>query len=280
MNAKISLPTPVVVFVRPKAAGNIGALARVMSNFGCADLRLVGEPRENGMDQVFERVDWALAARGKAALENARWFPDLATAMHGVQIAIGTSGRDQEFPRGYARPGVGPEDAFQTLAQWDVKSGGELTWALVIGSEDHGLTQEESAMCQKLVRLSTVDENPSMNAAMAAGAFLYHWHLVNQGLARLGTNEDWGAFVKVDDPRGEWASIEQKESFLDYLMDLMGRTSFMKYPDSEAIKARVRRWLQAAPIPLIELLFGFEMLYQVRSWGTGKFEARDFFKKR
>jgi tRNA/rRNA methyltransferase len=279
VHEKPRIPTPVVVFVRPKAAGNIGALARVMSNFGCADLRLVGEPREGGMDSEFSKVDWALACRGQAALENARWYPTLAAALENVQIAIGTSGRDQEFPRGYARPGVGPEDAFATLARWEAASG-PLAWALVIGPEDHGLSQEESALCQKLVRLSTVDESPSMNAAMAAGAFLYHWHLVNEGLATLGKREDTGAFVRTEDFRSEWASVEQKEQFLDKLMELLSHTSFLKYPDVDGIRARIRRWLQTAPVPLLELLYAFEMVYQVKSWGTGKFEARDFLKKK
>lgn len=252
-----------------------------MSNFGCAELRLVGEaPEARHLDQAFSQVDWALACRGKPALEAAKWFPTLVDALGGVQIAIGTSGRDVEFPRGYARPAVGPEDAFATLARWDAASGGPLSWALVIGPENHGLNAEESALCQKLVRISTVDENPSMNAAMATGAFLYHWHLVNLGLAKLGEAEERGAFVRVDDPRGDWASVEQKESFLDHVMELLGHTTFLKYPDVEGIRARIRRWLQAAPIPLIELLYGFEMVYQVKSWGTGKFEARDFLKRK
>jgi hypothetical protein len=63
------------------------------------------------------------------------------------------------------------------------------------------------------------------------------------------------------------------------LMDVVSHTKFLKYPDQDAVKARVRRWLQTAPIPLGELLFAFEILYHLKSWGSGKFEARDFLKR-
>ena len=300
--SKNILPPPIVVFVRPQAPGNIGALARVMSNFACTELRLVGEDPaiHRAPDDAFGKIDWALSCKGESVLKSAKWYASLKDALAGIHVSFGTSGRDQEFDHGYARPHVLPEVAFKTLADWqsqreseDIRGGenspGEkLSWALVMGPEDDGLNQQEGALCQKLIRISTVDESPSINIAMAAGCVLYHWHIVNIGSAQLGTATEMGAFLApdrqtnrraVEEGRTVWSTLDQYESFLDYLMETLGHTQFLKYPDREAVRARIRRWLQIGPIPVGELLFGFEILYHLRAWGTGKFESRDFLKK-
>ena len=80
---------PVVIFVRPKAVGNVGAIARVMSNFGVSELRLVRAPRAE--DAVTTPIDWALACRGQGILERATIFPTLAEALHDVHFSVGTT---------------------------------------------------------------------------------------------------------------------------------------------------------------------------------------------
>jgi tRNA C32,U32 (ribose-2'-O)-methylase TrmJ len=286
----MQIPPPILVFVRPQAAGNLGALARVMSNFGCEDFRYVGAMPEVNPDQPsgFSVMDWAMARKGQSILESARSFPDLTAALEGVHLVIGSSGREQEFDRGYARPHVSPSDALRTVAEWQARAEqeqpeGGFRWAFVLGPEDDGISQQESALCQKLVRLPTVDTAPSMNVAMAAGCFLYQWHLTNIGVATLGNGEERGAFPPAAEKprftetgRGEWATHPHKERFLDYLMTTVQRTKFLKYPDVEGVAARLRRWLQAAPIPLGELLYAFEVVYHLRAWGTGHYESRDF----
>ena len=287
----IALNPPVVIFVRPQAPGNIGALARVMSNFACPELRLVGEDPAKNRDpnDPFNVMDWALAKKGEGIRKNAKWYPTLSDATEGLHLVIGTSGRDVEFERGYARPHLQPEQALFTAQEWQKKIGAEeFRWAFVFGPEDDGLTDHESACCQKLIRISTVDESPSINIAMAAGLLLYHWHLTNTGTAATVEHFDTGAFLPTERQfrmnhteagRGNYSTAEQCEDFLDYLMDVVSHTKFLKYPDQDAVKARIRRWLQTAPIPLGELLFAFEILYHLKSWGSGKFEARDFLKR-
>lgn len=280
------MPPPTLVFVRPQAPGNLGALARVMSNFGCTDFRYTGGfPAQGESPNGFSTMDWAMSRKGETILKEARCYPDLATALTGMHLVIGSSGRDREFDGGYARPHVSPEEALQSVAEWTqnaAKSQEEFRWAFVLGPEDDGLSQQESSFCQKLVRLSTVDEAPSMNIAMAAGCFLYHWHLINSGVASFGKIQDPGSFPFMiertpSEKRVPWADESQKDRFLSYLMETIARTKFLKYPDVESVRARVKRWIQAAPIPLGELLFAFEIVYHFRAWGAGgTFEARNF----
>jgi len=292
----IILPAPVIVFTRPQAAGNIGALARAMSNFGVHELRLVGKNPADGRDpnDSFMTMDWALAKKGSDILNEAKWYPDIVSALHGIHVAVGTSGRDVEFERGYARPHMYPEQAFYSLQKTvevhraQNSHSETFQWSLVFGAEDDGLANHEAACCQKMIRVATNSQSPSLNIAMSAGLLLYHWHLTNLGVAKALESQETGAFLPVDRQfrmnhteagRGNFASIDQCEDFVDYLMDLIGKTDFLKYPDQEAVKARVRRWVQAAPLPLGELLFAFEILYHLKAWGTGKFETRDFLKR-
>ncbi len=285
----MKLSPPTIVFVRPQAPGNIGALARVMSNFGINDLRLCGTNPAIGKDpnDPFQTMDWALAKKGEPILKSARWFDDLNAALVDQQLVIGTSGRDLEFDKGYARPIVSPQVAFaQTLAV------SPQNWAIVFGPEDDGLWDAESALCQKLIRIPTADPSPSINIAMAAGCLFYHFYLFNESMIARevppATKPDLGAFLDSDrneqrmnhsEPgRSQLALHQHKEAFVEYLMSSLSLTSFLKYPDQAAVRARVRRWLQFANMPLGELLFAFELLYHFRSWGTGRYEPRDFLK--
>jgi TrmH family RNA methyltransferase len=286
----VSLASPVVIFVKPKASGNIGALARVLSNFGVSELRLVGNPNTDAQEDAFKKLDWALSCKGQFILEKARWFPTLTEALIGIQIPLGTSGRSQGFERGYDRPLRDPTAAYQELAKRLGKSE-DLRWALVMGTEDDGLSSEEAALCQELIRIPTSDLNPSMNIAMACGVLLYHWRMIQLGVIPMEapvpstTAEAVTPFYDpstLDSPkslrsgRNRYADQSEKEKWIDYLFTILDQTQMFKYPDREALKARIRRWLQNGEIPLGELLFAFEVLYQIKSWGTGQFDKRDF----
>jgi tRNA C32,U32 (ribose-2'-O)-methylase TrmJ len=231
-------------------------------------------------------MDWALARRGDFILKNSTWFSDLDSAIHDIDLVIGTSGRDVEFERGYARPFVSPFEAIDVVEKWSADKGESFKWALVMGPEDDGLCDQESALCQKLIRIPTSPVNPSLNIAMAAGVVLFSYF---ERINRSHADSNTGAFLApershsrlapTEKGRNDWADHKQKESFLNYLMGTIELTQFLKYPDQDSVKARIRRWLQSAPIPLGELLFAFEIVYHLKAWGSGKFEARDFLKK-
>ena len=65
-----------VVLVRPHYAGNLGATARVMRNFGLTDLVLVA-PYAFTSDPQAQRM----ATHGRAVLDAARVVPDLGDAL-------------------------------------------------------------------------------------------------------------------------------------------------------------------------------------------------------
>jgi TrmH family RNA methyltransferase len=280
----MKLASPTVIFVHPKASGNIGALARVLSNFDAAELRLVGKPAVDGQNDAFQDLDWALSCNGKPYLERAKWFPDLKSALEGLHLVIGTSGREDSFEKGYARPLRDPAAVFGEV-QARLGKNAELRWALVMGTEDDGLASDEAALCDQLIRIPTSEQNPSMNIAMACGALLYHWRLLQLGVMGGSEEAKGPPFYDPETLRGtkaevsgktRWADPTEKEKWIDYLISILDQTQFFKYPDRESVKARIRRWLQATDIPLGELLFAFEVLYQIEAWGTGMFKERNF----
>ena len=83
----MSAPTPpAVILDKPQLAENIGAVARVMANFGLSDLRLVS-PRD-GWPQ--ERA-WASASGADWPLDGARVFATVAEAAADLQVLLATS---------------------------------------------------------------------------------------------------------------------------------------------------------------------------------------------
>lgn len=283
----LKVSAPVVIFVRPQAAGNIGALARVMSNFSIEELRLVGPaPLDSNSNDAFSKMDWALACKGQGVLSGAKHYPDLASALEGLHVALGSSGKkDNFFELGYTRPFVSPTRALSEISEESRSAPQRLRWGFVLGPEDDGLSSEEASLCQKLVHIDTCDQNPSINLAMAAGLFLYHWHLFNLG--EISTDAPsreqavipgQAAFALDDGDR--LATLDEKEALLNYAIEALKPTQFFKTPDIGNSRARLRRWLQSAPAPLNDLRVVFEALYQLKCKAQGHFEARDFLKRK
>jgi tRNA C32,U32 (ribose-2'-O)-methylase TrmJ len=119
---------------------------------------------------------------------------------------------------------------------------------------------------------------------MAAGLFLYHWHLFNLGEishdARQKNPVEGAQAFPFDAATDRLATLEEKEIFADYLVEALKLTQFFKTPDFASSQARLRRWLQSAQAPIMDLRVLFEAVYQFKCWGQGRFEGRDFLKKR
>ena len=81
------MPQVRVVLVRPEAPVNVGAAARIVRNAGLAGLDLVGP----GDWRTVEC--WRTAWGAHDVLEQARVFPDLASAVSAAGYVLGFTGR-------------------------------------------------------------------------------------------------------------------------------------------------------------------------------------------
>jgi tRNA/rRNA methyltransferase len=159
------LRPPCVILNEPQLAENIGAVARVMANFGLDDLRLV-RPRD-GWPQ--ERA-WASASGANWPLDEARVFQKLEDALGDLQRVYATTAR----PRETRLPVLTPREAAAELHE---ASGQGLTTGLLFGGERAGLETADIALCQAIVTIPIDPRFRSLNLAQAVALNAYEWRM-------------------------------------------------------------------------------------------------------
>lgn len=160
-----SAPPPCIILTAPQLAENIGACARVMANFGLADLRLVN-PRD-GWPQ--ERA-WASASGADWPLDDARVFDSVEAAVADLQLVYATTAR----PRELQLPVLTPRVAAAELAR--ATGGGERV-GLLFGGERAGLETADIALCQAVVTIPIDPRFRSLNLAQAVALNAYEWRM-------------------------------------------------------------------------------------------------------
>lgn len=148
-----------VVLVEPQEAGNVGAAARVMKNFGFGDLWIVGRHPE------LHPLAWWWASGAAELVENAHFVPSLQEAVADAVLTVATTSA-----RGRATaPDLTPSQLGGLAAELTT----DQTLALVFGREASGLTHDELVLCQRSVVIPTDPSFPTMNLAQAVGVFCY-----------------------------------------------------------------------------------------------------------
>jgi tRNA/rRNA methyltransferase len=146
-----------VVLVNPIYDGNVGAVARVMKNFGYSKLALI-EPCILGS---FAR---AMASHAQDVLDSAR-ITTLEDVLSASNLVIGTTGI------------VGSRANLRApypLARLGVKiSGMHGIASILFGAEDQGLPNAVLQKCDMIVNIETSLEYPVMNISHAAAVVLY-----------------------------------------------------------------------------------------------------------
>jgi TrmH family RNA methyltransferase len=138
----------VIILVGTKYGGNIGSAARAMQNMGLCQLRLAAP--QCRIDREAERM----ARKGARILESATTFRSLRTALRGIRLVVGTTGRTG----GYRRQAFTP----RILAQARTQKVG-----IVFGPEDTGLVDDDLLLCHLLLRIPTDRRAHSINLAQA-----------------------------------------------------------------------------------------------------------------
>lgn len=151
-----------IVLVRPQGPRNVGSCLRLAANFGPAELVLV-RPEHPA---VLRHPDFVQMAHGvEGGAERVRVVGSLAEALAdcGTTYGFTARARDHRAVRDW-------RDARAELAARNADP--EARIALVFGSEENGLTTEETDPLHELVRIPTAAEHTSLNVAMAVGLVL------------------------------------------------------------------------------------------------------------
>lgn len=148
-----------IILVEPREAGNVGAVARAMKNFGFDELWIVGEH-----PQLLPISGW-WASGAEDVLAQARFAATLQEAVAGAHVTVATTSM-----RGRTTPVTFTP---KTLSAKFASIANEQTLALVFGREDSGLTREELVLCQHTAAIPTNDRFPTMNLAQSLCVFAY-----------------------------------------------------------------------------------------------------------
>jgi tRNA/rRNA methyltransferase len=155
-----------IVLVRPRNPENLGAVARVMRNFGLEDWAIAALGTHDFA--AARRV----AVRAEDLLDRPRVVATLDAAVADCAWVVATSSRRVRGKRRLAPDEV----AREALAR-----ASEGTTAIVFGDERSGLTNAEVDRCDDLSAIPSAAAQPSLNLAQAV--LVYAWELRRAALA-------------------------------------------------------------------------------------------------
>lgn len=142
-----------VALLRPENPANIGAIARVMKNFGYSILLLI-DPQCNHLSQEARN----LAKHAQDVLEQAKILHSLHELDGTIVGTTAQVGTDYNLPR-------------TPLLPKELKEYSGLI--LLFGPEGTGLTNREIAHCDLIVKIPTNSTYPTLNVSHAVAILLY-----------------------------------------------------------------------------------------------------------
>jgi tRNA/rRNA methyltransferase len=224
-----------VVLVRPQIAGNLGATARVMRNFGLKDLVLVAPEADRD-----DRNARQMSTQGEEILDQAGIVADLGEALADCVLVAATSARTGGL---YRRQSLGPpEDVLPLLAK-SLAAGQPA--ALVFGPEATGLANSEVTRCHYLIHIPTDDAYPALNLAQAVAICLYELRCCCQ---RAGPS---AGQVSPDDLRP--AAFAAQERMFEQLRTALEKLHFLYGAKSASLMHALRHLLGRAQPTIMEV---------------------------
>jgi len=188
-----------VILVEPLYQGNVGAVARVMSNFGFKHLVLVN-PCEIG-EEALKR-----ATHGKYILKSAEVLQDFDSVREKMNFLVATTGIRTDNLRKHVRNYHTPKELCQIL---EPQARREISIGLVFGRENYGLYNHELKRCDLVVSIPTEAHFPVLNLSQAVTIILYEIYntILSKKTSPLKRGEE------------EIERNQKKEFFLSHLVE-------------------------------------------------------------
>lgn len=197
---------PSFILVAPQMGENIGAAARVMANFGLADLRLVA-PRDGWPNPAAE----TMSAGALPDVVKVTVFERVEDAIADCGLVLATTAR----PRGMEKPVLGAGEAVVKMRATPVRT------AVLFGAERAGLPNEAVALSDAILSFPVARTFASLNLAQAV-AVMAHAH------ADAQASGPPPAFEGVDEP----ATREELVGMMEHFEEELDRAGFF-FPDEK-----------------------------------------------
>lgn len=209
-----------IVLVDTRYGGNIGSAARAMANMGMKRLVLV-------RPQSFPSKEASLlAAKAQHILQSAQVCDSLNEALAEEDLVIGTSSRHRRFPI----PTYSVKDAVGRLTA-DHK--GNI--AVVFGSEDKGLTNEELESCSFHLFIPANTDYPVLNLAAAVQIFCYELFC-----ALNGQDDSMESSFHSSSRLRPYANNAELENFYDHLTEWVREVKFFNPQNPATVIRKLR----------------------------------------
>ena len=168
-----------IILVEPENPGNIGAIARVMKNFGAKELILINPCRIT--EEAYVR-----AKHAKDILEKAKIKKKFETK--GFDVLVGTSAK---------KGGRGNVNRiFLHPKELEGRIGGRV--GVVFGRESTGLKNEELKKCDLVVNIPANPAYPVLNISHACAIILYELYEKHAKRNIAGEKEKKAVFLLLD----------------------------------------------------------------------------------
>jgi tRNA/rRNA methyltransferase len=231
---------------------NIGAVARVMANFGLTTLRLIkprdewpanptptpafgAPPEENLRKSAFDRV-WASSSGAYDVVRGVQVFASVAEAIHDCHRVHATTARNRELNLDVHSPRQA-----MPLIKDAVDQGQKV--GFLFGAERAGLETRDIALCASIVSIPVDEAFYSLNLSQAVGIIAYEWRLLSQDQVR-------DAFPQRPIP----SDSQNLRGLFDHLEEELDKGGFF-YPASkrEGMVRNIRAMLSRAGLSLQEV---------------------------
>jgi len=207
---------PVIILVEPQLGQNIGAVARIMLNFGYTELRIV-RPRDG-----WPNHDATVNASGAdEVLEKAQIFDSTEEAISDLQLVYATTPRNHDMIKMIESS----EGAAKRLAP-EIQNGTRV--GILFGCERAGLNNDDVALCQGIITIPTNPDFSSLNLSHAVSVVCYAF------------------MAAVDQPAierfrtGKTSIADQSDliSFYDYLESSLEESGFLRHEKKRPVMVR------------------------------------------
>ena len=199
--------------------GNIGATARAMKVMGLSKLRLVN-PKHFPSAEATER-----ASKASDLLTNAQIFSSTEEAIADCRLVVGASVRTRSLPTRLVTP--------RELTEIINKNPENIPVALLFGTENSGLTNEELHLCHYQVYIPTNSEYSSLNLSQAVQLIAYEMRLAFAQVQQLPE-------LRVIDNERVISRI-QLDGLLEHLKGVMIDVGYLNTKHQKQIDNRLNR---------------------------------------
>ena len=161
MNLKETNYNIKVILVEPSGPINVGSVARLCSNFNVDQLRIISPKCD-----IYSLETKKMALKGIKFIEECTIYESLIDAISDCNLVLATCGRIN-----YSKENE--QDSLENISTWIRNFKEVKNLAILFGREDRGLTNHELIMANKVFKIKTHKDFPSLNLSHAVSIVLY-----------------------------------------------------------------------------------------------------------